>query len=326
VLLPVLRELSRRGAAHVVMLAEPAASQATSDGLPCVALTSPSLAECAAVVLRTEPSALLLGTSVADVVERELARAARGRIPTVGVLDAMLFVERRFGPGLPDLPDLVACPDDDTAERLRRAGADSERLVVTGNPALEAIAPSAAPAGGAAGPIDILFVSQPVVEIGRAGAPFSIDERASLHDLLAALDSLADRSPDGFRVRVRWHPIQRPDQLPCPLPNVTVAADDDPDRLRSAAKARVVVGISSTLLAEARMLPRPSIAYLPGPYWDQDDVYASHVGVRRARSAEELRAHLVDALAGDTEPRLLTQHAGAARRVAELLLGVTAPE
>jgi hypothetical protein len=329
VLRPVIRELRRRGEQVLVMLAEPASAFATSDGVEHKALAQPSLDERVAAVRAASPTALLLGTSPSpDVVERALARWARGRIPTIGVLDAMLFVERRFGPGLDDLADLTACPDVETAERLRRAGASPERLAVTGNPVLEGIVPKAASAAGAArdGPpnghwIDVLFVSQPVGQVGRPGDPFAIDERESLADLLAALGSLRHLAPSGYLVRVRWHPTQRPDELPRSSvpPGTRIVADDDPDRLRSAARARVVVGISSTLLTEARMLPRAAVAYLPGPYWERELVYAPHQGVRLARSSDGLHSYLVEALTVEPEPAPLAWHAGAARRVADLV-------
>jgi hypothetical protein len=96
--------------------------------------------------------------------------------------------------------------------------------------------------------------------------------------------------------------------------------DDDDDRLRSAARARIVVGLSSTLLTEARMLPRSAIAYLPGPYWDHEMVYPPHQGVRAARSRESLRAYLAEALVTEPEPAPTRFHGGAAVRVADLLL------
>jgi hypothetical protein len=129
---PVVGELRRRGETSSLMLAEPAASYAAREGLAYDRLDQVGLEARARSVLGVEPSILLLGTSVSDVVERTLARQARHRLPTIGVLDAMLFVERRFGPDLAELPDLVACPDAETAERLRRAGAQADQLVVTG--------------------------------------------------------------------------------------------------------------------------------------------------------------------------------------------------
>jgi hypothetical protein len=318
---PVVGELRRRGETSSLMLAEPAASYAAREGLAYDRLDQVGLEARARSVLGVEPSILLLGTSVSDVVERTLARQARHRLPTIGVLDAMLFVERRFGPDLAELPDLVACPDAETAERLRRAGAQADQLVVTGNPVLEEIGSSSHQTGSwGERRTDILFVSQPVTELGRSWQPFSIDERESLDHLLGALESLEHLAPAGFRVRVRWHPVQRAEQLPRAPQNVQLVVDDDDDRLRSAARARIVVGLSSTLLTEARMLPRSAIAYLPGPYWDHEMVYPPHQGVRAARSRESLRAYLAEALVTEPEPAPTRFHGGAAVRVADLLL------
>jgi hypothetical protein len=230
-------------------------------------------------------------------------------------------VERRVGDGLAELADVVACPDRATVDRLRRAGAPDGALVVTGNPTLEAIAQEVAgdpPAVPANGPVDVLFVSSPVASMRLRGAFFAIDEREALADVLAALAALPQAPPHGYRVRVRLHPVQRADVLPTPPPGITLELDPDPDRLRSCARARVVVGLSSTLLGEARFLPRPAIAYLPGPFWDRERVFAPEYGVSLARSSEQLWAMLAAALT-EPPPPAPAGHQGAAGRIADLL-------
>src|SRR5262249_3392899 len=149
-----------------LMLAEPAASIARQDGAEHVVLSAPRPAARAETVLATDPSVLLLGTSVQAVGERGLARRARDhQIPTPALLDAMLLVERRFGADLSEISDLIACPDQMTLDRLRRAGVPGARLAVTGNPTLEAIGrsptpqpppPRAGEGGLEASPVDIL--------------------------------------------------------------------------------------------------------------------------------------------------------------------------
>jgi len=309
------------------MLAHPAAGIARQDSVAHSALTGRTVEDRAADVLATRPAALLLGTSVQAVVERELTRRARcasPRIPTLAVLDAMLFVERRFGEGLCELPDRLACPDDATVERLVQAGAPPSALVVTGNPTLEMIGRQAAvrapspPVPPADGPIDVLFVSSPVASMRLRGAMFAIDEREALEDLLSVLASLRGCAPHGYRVRVRLHPVQQADVLPTPPAGISLHPDPDPDRLRSCARAHVVVGLSSTLLGEARFLPRPAIAYLPGPFWEQERVFSPAYGVPLARSQEHLRALLGAALAGPIPPAP-AGHDGAAGRIADLL-------
>jgi hypothetical protein len=311
--------LERREVPFTVLLAEPAASIARQDGVHHLPLTARTPAERTETVLAAEPSALLLGTSVQAVVERELARRARGQVPTLAVLDAMLFVERRFGADLAEISDLTACPDLATAERLRQAGVPADRLVATGNPTLEEIgvAPTPWPS-----PADILFVSSPVAAMRLRGAEFAIDEREALDDALAALADLAEQVPGGFRVRVRLHPVQRDEGLPPAPSGIILEPDDDPDRLRSCAKARVVVGLSSTLLAEARFLPRAAIAYLPGPFWNQEQVFAPEYGVEIARTPQQLRTMLTQALSRPPAPAPLAGHLGAAERIADLLLSL----
>jgi hypothetical protein len=315
VVLPVLRELDRRGTPYRVMLAEPAASIARQDGVLHDTLAGSTVDERATAVLATSPNMLLLGTSVQAVVERTLIQRVRGRIPTLAVLDAMLFVERRFGPNLAQLPDLAACPDEATACRLRAAGAPASALAVTGNPTLEEIRQMP----GEPSPIDVLFVSSPVAAMRLRGAEFTIDEREALADVLATLATLAGHAPGGFRVRVRLHPVQRDEGLPTPPPGTTLALDDEPDRLRSCARAQVLVGLSSTLLGEARFLPRHAIAYLPGPFWEHEHVFAPEYGVRLAGSRDQLQRLLARALAEPPDPPPLAGHLGAAGRIADLL-------
>ena len=85
-----------------------------------------------------------------------------------------------------------------------------------------------------------------------------------------------------------------------------------------------MVGLSSTLLGEARMLPRAAVAYLPGSYWDRERVFAPRYGVRLARSAEEVRALLAEALTQPPDPPPLAGHTGAAERVADLFEALAA--
>ena len=158
-------------------------------------------------MLAAEPTRLLLGTSVQPVAERALTVRVRDvvpPIPTLAVLDAMLFVERRFGPGLAELRIWSPARTRRRSSASRPTGAPAERLVVTGNPTLEEIGltggsppPDLAPDR----PTDVLFVSSPVEDMRRRGTEFAIDERQTLDDVLAALDRLRALSPAGFRVR-----------------------------------------------------------------------------------------------------------------------------
>ena len=183
VLRPVLAELERRGRPCQIMLAGPASSIACQDGVPHQRFSGETVAERAREGLAAEPTALLLGTSVQPVVERTLTAQSRRRqppIPTLAVLDAMLFVERRFGQDLAELADVVACPDPETVQRLEAAGAAPERVIATGNPTLEEIGLTAAsppPAVSPERPTDVLFVSSPVEDMRRRGTEFAIDER-----------------------------------------------------------------------------------------------------------------------------------------------------
>ena len=266
---PVVRELARRGTACRVLLGGPAASIADQDGVAHQRLGGASLDEQVAAVLATEPTRLLLGTSVQPVAERTLTvRSATWSRPSRRWPCSTRCCSSNGG-SAPAWPSFRIWSPVRTRRRssASRPPCAGERLVVTGNPTLEEIGltggsppPDLAPDR----PADVLFVSSPVEDMRRRGTEFAIDERQTLDDVLAALDRLRALSPAGFRVRVRWHPVQRPDRLPTTPPGIVVESDDEPDRLRSCARARVVVGLSSTLLGEARLLPRAAVAYLPG--------------------------------------------------------------
>jgi hypothetical protein len=321
VVAPVVSALRRRGAQVALFLAPPAANFAADEGHDPTRLDATDPEASAAVALASAPGVLLLGTSTRrPVVERALACAARGRVPTVAVLDAMLFAADRFGPAMADLPDLIACPDVETADYLAGAGVARDRLVVTGHPGLEAIEPVGWQPRQPGEPIDVLFVSQPVPDSGGPSDAFSLDEQQTLSDLLAACQQALDLAPDGLRVRVRWHPTQAGHALPAEPTGVSLTVDTAANSLASAAAAKLVVGLSSSLLAEARMLPRPTLAYLPGPYWDAEPVYPPHLGVAIARSREELLAHLRRALRESPTPPPTAWHRGAAIRIAALVL------
>ena len=139
--------------------------------------------------------------------------------------------------------------------------------------------------------------------------------------MLAALAALAALAPGGYRVRVRLHPVQRSEGLPTPPPGIIAGAGRRSGPARELrAEHDVVVGLSSTLLGEARFLPRPAIAYLPGPFWEQERVFAPEYGVRQAalrRGAS--KAALARALREPPDPPPLEGHLGAAGRIADLL-------
>jgi hypothetical protein len=111
--------------------------------------------------------------------------------------------------------------------------------------------------------------------------------------------------------------------LPEPPPGITLVPDDDADRLRSCGQARVVVGLSSTLLGEARMLPRAAVAYLPGPFWKQERVFGPEYGVTLAPDPDTLHTALRAALLEPPAPAPVAGHLGAAGRIADLLRAVS---
>ena len=143
VVLPVLRELDRRGVPYRAMLAEPAASIARQDGVEHLALTAATLDERVDAVLATGPTMLLLGTSVQSVVERALIRRIRdtggARSPRSASWTRCCSSSGVSGPAWPSFRTSSPARIRRRPSRLRQAGAPAAALVVTGNPTLEEI-------------------------------------------------------------------------------------------------------------------------------------------------------------------------------------------
>ncbi|MFN8524815.1 MAG: hypothetical protein U0821_17095 [Chloroflexota bacterium] len=321
---PAVDVLTPRGHTVIHFHGGPAHQHATAEGYESHPVSLDSPYEAARQITASGAAALLVGTSTRPVIERWLVREMRGTIPSVGVLDASLFAAHRFRPAFLELPDRLACPDPETAEALGQGGAPRERLAVTGNPAIEALVPSATPRRPASSQLDVLFVSQPVELTGEERSLFLIDERETLAHVIQALGMVRTHRGGSVRIRIRRHPIEEPWRCMPLAEGIAVVDDPHADRVVSALAADLVVGISSSLLTEASVLGRPAIAHLPGAHWRRELVYPATHRVVRTETVEQLIAAIDERIDGRAETMDVRAHVGAARAVAQLVLDAAA--
>lgn len=242
------------------------------------------------------PRVLVTGTSLR--VERDgqwWAAARECGTPSLAVLDHWSHYAERFTVRQPfdRLPDRVAVMDERAADALRQLGFPAERLVVTGQPALDAVL-EARPRGRAAARAQwgvttetrvVLFASEPIA--GDLGG-------ASPYDQTDALDVLV-RAMAGMEVDttivVRHHPREGRDLIAKRFPELRI--DSVPSARAAMAGADTVVGITSIFLLEAALAGIPVLSVqpvaapqpVPGERWEL---------IALARTSEEARAWLDD--------------------------------
>jgi hypothetical protein len=237
----------------------------------------------AATLSRYAPEVILLGTTGRPAAEAWLTVAARGRIPTIVVLDEWYNYRLRFAYAeseLSYLPDLICCQDELARTEAAREGVDAARLHVTASPALAALAdrieamaqiPPSPPAIFAALPRPIIvFLSETHAadygwqpgHSGRLGPFIGYDEN-SVRSLLANQLAAAGRPASIFE---RLHPS---DQSRRPAPTVGSQQVWHTDRERSPLwpilwHADAVVGMRSMALLEAALMGHRPAALQPG--------------------------------------------------------------
>jgi hypothetical protein len=285
---------------------------------------------------------LLLGTTVGSVQWEPLfIREARDRrIRSVTVLDGWGKYRERFmdSEGRLVMPDAIAVEDDDRRRELVGLGFPKAIVVVTGQPALDALADPAARRVDASGvrarlaiPADralVAYVEQPLSEVHDPGE-LGFDENECRRDVLAALAEVAARRRVAATVAVLEHPRstsagRTPLERAAGLDVRTVHDIDRHDLLRA---SDLVIGMNSALLVEACLLGRAVVSYQPG-IRIADPLLANRRGWSRAvyRSSDlvsALDAELFDPATRAERRRVLasaTVDGHATDRVLELLM------
>ena len=235
--------------------------------------------------VRDDAVALLLtATSVNGVDhERSFRRwASWSSVASVAVLDFWSNYSARFrdgSHGVLELPSAIAIMDARAHRAMVAEGFPAERLVVTGQPAFDAIGAFRAAwsetkrrearrlLSAEIGCKVVLFVSQPLSEmatlLGSVGTP--LDEREILDGVAASLEEIAATDAIEIVLAVRPHPRQQLDQSDLPHGSrvrVVLAAIGEP--WPAVLAADVVVGMTTVLLVEACLLGCTVVSVQPG--------------------------------------------------------------
>lgn len=197
-------------------------------------------------------------TAWGDRIEARALLAARAKgVRTVTYLDFWSsYVERLSYPMKTDLevvPDVLAVVDDVMRDDLVKIGVSAERIVVTGNPAFDALHERRAAWPAPSGDV-VLFLSQPLASL--YGDTLGYTERSTLEALAPAVAEL------GMRLRVRPHP--REDRaalasLVSALPGAC-AMDASTSLEEALRNARIVTGMTTMALVEAALSGRPTVS------------------------------------------------------------------
>ncbi len=228
---------------------------------------------------------VLTATSV-NGEDRERAAIALARqhgVPCLAVLDfwsnyAMRFSDRQ---GALVLPDRIAIMDEMARQEMLVAGFPSASLVVTGQPAFDALLGAHTAftpqrrselrreLGVEEDELLALFVSQPFAaiygsrEAAREAIGFAEDEVLAL--CRRTLADFACRHGLRFVFAVRPHPRDADDIFPeMRETGLRSLLWKTPDRLDAAMSADIVIGMNSVLLYEAARLGCPVVSVQPG--------------------------------------------------------------
>ncbi|HYR11424.1 MAG TPA: hypothetical protein VEQ60_26820 [Longimicrobium sp.] len=229
---------------------------------------------------------LLCATSHNGVdLEKRLIAAARGvGIPSLAVLDFWSSYALRFADAdgrRAFVPDRVAVPDETARTGMLEAGFDPARLVVTGQPAFDALAAVRAgftperreevraALGVRPGERMVLFLSQPLRAVFGAeeGSPHfpGYTEDGVLARLAAALEAAARRRGERVALVVRPHPREDPASFVLPPPGaVRTLVSAEGDGREAALAAELVAGMHTVLLVEASLLGCVVLSLQPG--------------------------------------------------------------
>ena len=291
---------------------------------------------------RNLPDAILLGTTGWPTFEAWLTLAARGRVPTIAVLDEWYNYRLRFSHGaigLPHLTDQICCQDDLAFREALVEGLPESRLRVTGSPALSELADTIEQMVGTPPSRPSIFskIPRPIVVFlsethaadygqapGRHGriGPFIGYDEAVVRNLLAAR-----LTANGCSVSVveRLHPSDQ-DERPAPSdgPHLTWHTNREHSPLwPSLWHADAVIGMRSMALLEAALMGHRPAALQPGLI-GPDLCTAGRLGLAEPlEGSEALDRWITNNLLGGPNSRLPPQRPGfAARDAAARVLAI----
>lgn len=348
--LPVARELLRRGHRVVAIVAGPAV-HIFGDG-PGKVLEVPddTPVEVLAISLRAEKVDVLLSASgLYNQVEHTTRRAARAvGVPIVALLDSWFNYRERFERGTETShPDKICVIDDLTRDGMIGAGFDQSMVFLTGHPDLELSArQSARDARASTGDLAITFFSDPFYMgpgyqyysgpgaiMNPDGSPtFGYTTREILPAVLDALEAALEAENTAADMAVRPHPYEDSELVrevlkeahPRRVHTRLVTAGTAMDCIEA---SDVVVGMMTIALLHAAMRGKPALSVEIGlrESGQEDPCVSNQLGYTHGifdRAALDAACRLVarrDWSALMPRPRSFLPLEGAAARVADLV-------
>jgi hypothetical protein len=322
-------------------------------GLKFVEIPEETAEEAASnLLLDNRARALAVGTSMNSAgLEKKFVRAARQLgTPSLAVLDFWSNYLGRFSDAtgrLSLVPDLIAIMDDTARAEMLELGFDASRLVVTGQPAFDAL-PSLRTSFSAArrrrirralrvepGALLVTFASQPLAAVFGTSPANPAYLGFTEHDVLAALlASLQGLAKQGVQLvlAVLPHPREDPgtfEQLSSGDLTIVVSSRELPREV--VMSSDLVVGMNSVLLMEACYLGCPTLSLQPG-LLQADSLPTNRTGISRpVYDAADIDSAVTVLLLDEESRRTLLQRVsdfqvrdvGAAARVAQLIYGMS---
>ena len=371
-LLPVARELQRRGAEVSAIRAGPAvrifaeeAPEIPGSDLP----DDTALPDLTEHFHRAAPDVLLSASGLYNCIEHRTRSAARAAgVPVVALLDSWLNYGERFERGDDDarrLPDRVCAIDELTRQGMIAAGMSGEDVRVTGHPDLEAAvvrsrkwtaaerAARRQQAGLTAGATVITFFSDPFYSgpndefysgpgalMHADGTPvFGYTTRDILPAVIEEMETALTAQNGTAHLLIRPHPSENAAALRRIVENATTSRLGL--TLQETGSADEVIRISDAVFGMMTIaLLQSALVGIPA--------FSIQIGLRESGADDPCIGHQLGYVRGvfdRAELRrvcaLVAQHAwatlrgapsaplpleGAARRVADVVLGVSAPQ
>ena len=318
------------------------------SGFSCAALPEKADKEVAIdYLVGAKANALLAATSCNSTNwERSFFAAAKDlSLPSIAVLDSWSSYRERFADSTESdfhMPGRLAVMDDRARAEAVGAGLPESHIVITGQPAFDALVNCRRLFDVAArsqqrvslsvngDELMILFVSQPLREMssahGLVGQGF--DEFQVVREVLGSLEGIAQDVGCKIAFVIRLHPRERPDRYDwLASQHVRILISVGGNSRDVAMSADLVVGMNSVLLLEACHLGCIVVSVQPGLIGD-DSLPTNKIGASHAvYKADLIRKSLEECLLNSvTRKSMLSRGAslhsddGAARRVATLTL------
>jgi glycosyltransferase involved in cell wall biosynthesis len=278
VLVPVLKDLWKRGVALRVYASGPAYDVLTAEGLvPGLVKTGDVSDTLRRDLASWPPNLLLVGTSHGQSLEDQFVVEARQRnVPSVGILDSWMLYDERFSDGTDPwafLPDTMIVMDEVAKKEMVQLGAPVDRLLPLGQPQMDQI-PGRAMTDDQKGRLRrdlgvekghlVLFLSQDMSNFYGGRDPcrerIGYTEQEVFQDLEKALSDIASHRGESIHLVVKLHPREAVGKYTGS--SATVFKDRDPYELMLSAD--LVVGMDTILLLEAGLMGCPTLSYQPG--------------------------------------------------------------